>query len=64
MKDFIAKFGYTLAWGLGIPKSFEENYDGFYRFGLLFISFSSILIVALTIMLIFIIKSEKGAKRQ
>ena len=59
MKDFIAKFGYTLAWGLGIPKSFEENYEGFYKFGLLTISFAGILIVALTIMLIFIIKHTK-----
>lgn len=50
MEDFIAKFGYTLAWGIGIPEeSLEEGYDRWFNFGL------SILIIAAVIILICLI---------
>ena len=36
MKNFIARIGYTLMWGLGIPEySLEEKFEEYYKVGLL-----------------------------
>lgn len=60
MKDFIAKFGYTLCWGLGTPKGdLETNYDGFYKFGLLvFIILGIFYVIAVILLIIEILKER------
>ena len=50
MKNFIARMGYTLMWGIGIPEySLEEKFEEYYRLGLL------IIIIGIVAMILFIV---------
>lgn len=64
MEDFIAKLGYILAWGIGIPtQTIEENHTGYYAIGMFFINICEIL-VAITIIMavVLFIYLRKGKK--
>ena len=64
MKNFIARMGYILTWGLGIPVySIEEAFEEYYIFGLLItivgISSMVFIIVCLIVLLILEFKKKK-----
>ena len=46
MKEFIAKYGYTLAWAIGTPKvSLEEGFEDWFNFGLISVIIFAYLII-------------------
>ena len=57
MKNFIAKMGYTLMWGLGIPEySLEEKFEEYYRVGLLITIIGVAAMVVLIVLSIWYLK--------
>lgn len=57
MRNFIARIGYTLMWGFGIPEySLEEKFEEYYRVGLLITIIGIIAIIVLTVLLIWYLK--------
>lgn len=59
MKNFIAKIGYTLMWGLGIPEySLEEKFEEYYRVGLLITIIGVVAIVVLIVLSIWYLKKR------
>ncbi len=53
MTNFIAKIGYTLMWGFGIPEySLEEAFDQYYKVGLILLVIGIICIAILPILII------------
>lgn len=57
MSDFIARIGYTLMWGFGIPEySLKEKFEEYYRLGLLIIIIGIISMVVLIVLFIWYIK--------
>ena len=64
MEDFIAKLGYTLAWGIGIPsQTLEENYTGYYAIGMFFINICEILVASVIIMSIVLLTYLRKGKK-
>ncbi len=60
MKNFIAKIGYILMWGLGIPEySLEEKFEEYYRAGLLITIIGIVAMIVLIILLIWYLKKNK-----
>ena len=60
MKNFIAKIGYTLMWGIGIPEySLEEKFEEYYKLGLLITIIDIVAIVALIVLLIWYLKRDE-----
>lgn len=59
MSNFIAKIGYTLMWGFGIPEySLEEKFEDYYKVGLLI---TIIVIVSMAVLIVlFIWYLKKG----
>lgn len=59
MRNFIAKIGYTLMWGFGIPEySLEEKFEEYYRVGLLITIIG--IVAMLVIIVLFIWYLKKG----
>lgn len=57
MKNFIAKIGYTLMWGFGIPEySLEERFEGYYKVGLLITIIGVVAMVVLIVLSIWYLK--------
>lgn len=57
MSDFIAKIGYTLMWGFGIPEySLEERFEDYYKVGLLITIIGIAAIVVLLVLSIWYLK--------
>lgn len=60
MNEFIAKIGYTLMWGFGIPKySLEEAFNQYYIVGLILVIAGIICLAILPILIILYIKMER-----
>ena len=60
MNEFIAKMGYTLAWGFGVPKySLEEAFNQYYTIGLIMFITGIICLVILPILIILYIKKKR-----
>ena len=59
MKNFIAKLGYTLMWGFGIPEySLEEKFEEYYRLGLLITIIGIVAMVVLIVLSIWYLKKS------
>lgn len=57
MRNFIAKIGYTLMWGFGIPEySLEEKFEEYYRVGLLITIIGIVAMVVLIVLFIWYLK--------
>ena len=60
MNEFIAKIGYTLAWGVGIPKySLEEAFNQYYILGLILFIAGIICLVILPILIILYTRKKR-----
>lgn len=60
MRNFIAKIGYTLMWGFGIPEySLEEKFEEYYRVGLLITIIGIVAMVFLIVLFILYLKKGK-----
>lgn len=60
MNEFIAKIGYTLAWGFGVPKySLEEAFNQYYTIGLILLIAGVICLVVLPIFIILYIREKR-----
>lgn len=61
MNEFIAKMGYTLSYGFGIPKySLEEAFNLYYTLGLTLFIAGIICLVILPILIILYIRKKRG----
>ena len=60
MKNFIARIGYTLMWGLGIPEySLEEKFEEYYKVGLLITIIGIIAVIFSIVILVWYFKINK-----
>lgn len=60
MKNFIARIGYTLMWGLGIPEySLEEKFEEYYKVGLLLTIIGIVAVIFSIVILVWYFKINK-----
>jgi len=60
MKEFIARFGYTLAFAIGIPKyTLEEAFEEWFKFGLLALVSGALAVLIGLVGIIILLKKDR-----
>lgn len=65
MRNFFARFGYTLLWGFGMPKySLEEKFEEYYRAGLIITIMGIVALVFSIVLLFWYLKISKEEDKE